>query len=408
MSRRVAITGIGIVSPIGHDLRAAVDALTHDRHGISHQSQWDVHDEMLTRLAAPVTGLDLNRWPRKASRSMGRVARLATVATESALADAGLSEEQVRDPRTGLAYGSTHGSTLEWEKFALTLESPNALLGLGSNAYLKFSAHTCAANLAVFLGIRGRVITTCAACVSASQAIGYGYEAIRYGMQDRMICGGAEELHYISTGVFDVLQATSTKHNDDPDSTPRPFDADRDGLVVGEGAGTLVLEAWDTATKRGAHIHGEVVGFGTSCDGTHITAPSPQGMESAIRLALQDAQLSADALDYVNAHATATAVGDRGESLATLRAIGEDVPISSTKAFTGHTLGACGAIEAAFCLAMMAEGFLAPSRNLAKPDPQCAPLAYVMGDPRPSKPTCVMTNNFAFGGINTSLILRRP
>ena len=406
--RRVAVTGMGIVSPIGHDLSSAVDALTHDRHGIVYQSEWETHDEMLTRLAAPVKELDLNRWPRKKSRSMGRVARLATVATEAALADAGLDEDTVKDPRTGLAYGSTHGSTLEWEKFALTLESPNALLGLGSNAYLKFSAHTCAANLAVFLGIRGRVITTCAACVSASQAIGYGYEAIRYGMQDRMICGGAEELHYISTGVFDVLQATSTKHNDDPDSTPRPFDADRDGLVVGEGAGTLVLEEWESAKKRGAHIHGEVIGFGTSCDGTHITAPSPEGMESAIRLALQDAKISADALDYVNAHATATAVGDRGESIATLRAIGDGVPISSTKAFTGHTLGACGAIEAAFCLAMMNEGFIAPSRNLEKPDPECAALAYVMGDAREARPERVMTNNFAFGGINTSLVLKRP
>lgn len=405
--RRVAVTGIGIVSPIGHDLPSAVDALTHDRHGIVHQPEWEAHEELLTRLAAPVT-LDLNRWSRKKSRSMGRVARLATVATEAAIADSGLSEDDVRDPQTGLAYGSTHGSTLEWEKFALTLERPNALLGLGSNAYLKFSAHTCAANLAVFLGIRGRVITTCAACVSASQAIGYGYEAIRYGMQDRMICGGAEELHYISTGVFDVLQATSTKHNDDPDATPRPFDAKRDGLVVGEGAGTLVLEDWDTATKRGAQIHGEVIGFGTSCDGTHITAPSPEGMESAIQLALQDAQINADQLDYVNAHATATAVGDRGESIATHRALGDQVPISSTKAFTGHTLGACGAIEAAFVLAMMAEGFIAPSRNLNTPDPECAPLAFVMGDARQAQPTRVMTNNFAFGGINTSLVLKRP
>ncbi len=405
--RRVAVTGIGIVSPIGHDLPSAVDALTHDRHGIVHQPEWEAHEELLTRLAAPVT-LDLNRWSRKKSRSMGRVARLATVATEAAIADSGLSEDDVRDPRTGLAYGSTHGSTLEWEKFALTLERPNALLGLGSNAYLKFSAHTCAANLAVFLGIRGRVITTCAACVSASQAIGYGYEAIRYGMQDRMICGGAEELHYISTGVFDVLQATSTKHNDDPDGTPRPFDAKRDGLVVGEGAGTLVLEDWETAKKRGAHIHGEVIGFGTSCDGTHITAPSPEGMESAIQLALQDAQINADQLDYVNAHATATAVGDRGESIATHRALGDQVPISSTKAFTGHTLGACGAIEAAFVLAMMAEGFIAPSRNLNTPDPECAPLAFVMGDARQAQPTRVMTNNFAFGGINTSLVLKRP
>lgn len=404
--RRVAITGIGVATPIGDDLATASEALREGRHGIARCDAWAAHPEMLTRLGAPVR-TDVTRWSRKVTRTMGRVALLALHATEQALAQAGLREDELISGRTGLAYGSTHGSTAAWEKFALTLETPNALLGLGSNAYLKFSTHTCAANLAVHLGIRGRVYTTCAACVSASQAIGSGYEAIRYGLQDVMICGGAEEMHYITAGVFDVLQATSTRFNDRPDLSPRPFDRDRDGLVVGEGAGTLVLEDWERAKARGATILAELVGYGTSCDGTHITAPSPEGMESAMRLALDDAKLDPSAVDYVNAHGTGTTVGDVEEARATWKVFGERALVSSTKAFTGHTLGACGAIEAAFCVAMMNEGFLAPSRNLALVDPEIPPLAFVNGGARDARPEVVVSNNFAFGGINTSLVMRR-
>jgi len=404
--RRVAITGIGVASPIGDDLATASEALREGRHGIARCDAWAAHPEMLTRLGAPVH-TDVSRWSRKVTRTMGRVALLALHATEQALAQAGLDDDELTNGRTGLAYGSTHGSTAAWEKFALTLETPNALLGLGSNAYLKFSTHTCAANLAVHLGIRGRVYTTCAACVSASQAIGSGYEAIRYGLQDVMICGGAEEMHYITAGVFDVLQATSTRFNDRPDLSPRPFDRERDGLVVGEGAGTLVLEDWERAKNRGATILAELVGYGTSCDGTHITAPSPEGMESAMRLALDDAKLDPSAVDYVNAHGTGTTVGDVEEARATWKVFGERALVSSTKAFTGHTLGACGAIEAAFCVAMMNDGFVAPSRNLALVDPEIPPLAFVIGGARDARPEVVVSNNFAFGGINTSLVMRR-
>ncbi|MBX3251008.1 MAG: beta-ketoacyl-ACP synthase [Myxococcales bacterium] len=406
MRRRVAITGVGLTSPIGHDLDAVSSALREGRHGIRPFPEWEAHPEMLTRLGAPCD-LALDRWSRKVTRTMGRVALLALHATERAVEAAALDEATMKSGRTGLAYGSTHGATAAWERFALTLERPNALLGLGSNAYLKFATHTCAANLAVHYGIRGRVSSTCAACVSASQAIGAGYEAIRHGLQDVMICGGAEELHYINVGVFDVLQATSTKYNDRPDESPRPFDRARDGLVVGEGAGTLVLEAWEHAEARGAPIFAELIGYGTSCDGTHITAPSPDGMESAMRLALDDARVAPSEVDYVNAHGTATTVGDVEEAKATWRVFGESVPVSSTKGFTGHTLGACGAIEAAFCLAMMRDDFLAPSRNLSLVDPEVAPLDFIVGSARRAHPEVAVSNNFAFGGINTSLVFRR-
>ena len=406
-TRRVAVTGVGLETPIGESLQAVSKALQEDKHGIVHMDEWAEVGEMITRLGAPTRKLDRKRWPRKKVRSMGRVALLATAATESAIEDSGLSESVVQDPRTGLAYGSTHGSSRAWEGFARKLAEPDALLGLGSNTYLKFMSHTCAVNLAIFLGIHGRVQSTCAACVSASQAIGAGFEAIRFGMQDVMICGGAEELHWVSTGVFDVLQATSTRFNTAPERSPRPFDRDRDGLVVGEGAASLVLEEWEHARARGAHIYGEILGFGTSCDGTHITSPSPAGMEAAMRLALDDAGVVASDIDYINAHATATDVGDISESTATWKVFGDKTPIGSTKGFTGHTLGACGAMETAFCLAMMQDGFIAPSRNLERVDPKCAPLGYVIGDARAVRPEIAINNNFAFGGINTSLVVKR-
>jgi len=339
---------------------------------------------------------------------MGRVALLATYATERAIADAGLGADVVQNGEVGLAYGSTHGSSSAQEEFCRTLFARNGVGGIPSSTYLKFMSNTCAVNVANFFGIRGRVISTCSACTSASHAIGYGYEAIRTGQVDVMLCGGAEEMHFTHAAVFDILYATTTHFNDRPEASPRPFDADRDGLVVAEGAGTLVLESETSARRRGAHLHGEVIGFGTSCDGTHVTMPSADGMASAMKQALADARLAPSDVDYVNAHATATDVGDVAESQATLQVFGDRVPISSTKGHTGHTLGACGAIESAFCLTMMNEGFLVPTRNLDNPDPRCAKLNYLRGEVR-SAPNLriVMNNNFAFGGINTSLVFRR-
>jgi 3-oxoacyl-[acyl-carrier-protein] synthase II len=222
-----------------------------------------------------------------------------------------------------------------------------------------------------------------------------------------MVCGGAEELHFVHAGVFDVLFAASSKHNDDPSLTPRPFDRDRDGLAVAEGAGTVVLESLEHAQARGAKIHAELLGYGTSCDGTHLTNPSPDGMARAMTMAMRIAKVSPSELDYINAHATATKAGDIAESIATLNAIGDKVPISSTKGQTGHTLGACGAIESIFCLSMMQGGYLATNRNLDNVDPECRDLNYLVGAPAPATVDTVMNNNFAFGGINTSLILRK-
>jgi 3-oxoacyl-[acyl-carrier-protein] synthase II len=278
---------------------------------------------------------------------------------------------------------------------------------LGSLDYVKFMSHTCAANLGIDLGVTGRVISTCSACVSGSQAVGAGFEAIRAGAANVMICGGAEELHFTSAAIFDLLYAASTKYNDDPDRSPRPFDKDRDGLVVGEGACTLVLEDYDHAIARGARPVAEILSYATNCDGTHITSPSSAGMAAVMKRALRDAGLGPDRVGYVNAHGTGTEVGDIAESQATMEVFGDGVPVSSTKSFTGHTLGACGALESAFCIAMMNGGWMAHNRTLVTRDDRCAPLDLIRDAPRAKTLDVVMNNNFAFGGINTSLILGR-
>ncbi len=405
-AHRVVITGVGLASPIGNSLAAASASLREGRHGITAQEKWNAIGNLATRLAAPASPIDFTGYPRKKIRTMGRVALLSAYASDQAVADAGLSHDELGSGTVGLAYGSTHGSSSELEEFTRSLFRENSLKGLPSTSYLKFMSHTCAANLAMYYGITGRIITTCAACVSSSQAIGYGYEAIKFGIQEAMICGGAEELHFTHAGVFDIMYATSSKFNDRPDLSPRPFDTRRDGLVIGEGAGTVVLERLERARARGAKIYAEVIGYGTNCDGRHMTNPSAEGMAGAMKLCLKDAGTAIDTIDYVNAHGTGTELGDIAETTATHQLLGGKVPFSSTKGATGHTLGACGSIEVALCLAMMRDGFLPPTRNLDEVDPRCAPLDYVRGACREARPRTIMTNNFAFGGINTSLLLR--
>jgi 3-oxoacyl-[acyl-carrier-protein] synthase II len=401
----VVVTGVGLASPIGNSIDEVSRSLREDRSGIRVIPSFGEVEGLRTRLGAPVE-LDLSVLPKKRTRTMGRVALLATWATQQAIEDAGLERDLFASGAVGLAYGSTGGTSAAVEDFVRKLYIQKQLGAIQSATYLKFMSHTCAANLAQYFGIRGRIITTCSACVSGSQAIGYAYESIRHGLQEVMVAGGSEEMDVVHAAIFDLMFATSVRYNDEPSRSPRPFDADRDGLVVGEAAGTLVLESYERARARGARVYGEIVGFGTNCDGLHMTAPSEDGMTAVIERSLADAQLDRERIDYVNAHATATDIGDACESRALFRAFGGSTPVSSTKGFTAHTLGGCGAIESIFCLAMMRDGFLAPTRNLDKPHPDVAPLNYVMGPARDARPKIVMNNNSAFAGINTSLIFK--
>jgi 3-oxoacyl-[acyl-carrier-protein] synthase II len=406
--RRVAVTGMAGISPLGGDWPAVEQRLRSRRNAVRHMPEWDVYQGLLTRLAAPAAPFELPpaRYTRKATRTMGRVSLLASRASELALADAGLLDDPLlRSGQVGVAYGSSTGSTQALRDFAGMLEY-RTTAGINATTYIRMMSHTTAVNIAVFFGLTGRVITTSSACTSGSQGIGYAYEAIRHGHATAMVAGGGEELCPTEAAVFDTLFATSTK-NDTPQLTPRPFDAGRDGLVLGEGAGTLVLEDLAHAEARGARIYAELVGFGTNCDGTHVTQPSAETMAEAMRLALAGAGLAPDAIGYVNAHGTATQQGDVAESIATAKIFGERMPISSLKSYMGHTLGACGALEAWMTVQMMRSGWFAPTVNLERVDPDCAPLDYLTGDGRAIDLEYVMSNNFAFGGINTSLIFRR-
>lgn len=403
--KRVVITGMGGVTALGHDWPTIAARLREGRNAVRRMPEWDYFDALNGRLGCPVDDFAMPAWPRQKTRSMGRVAQLAVAASEHALRDAGLHDDaDIRDGRMGVAYGSSGGSVEPVRVVGRMLET-GSMQGVTATSYIQTMAHTTAVNIGVFFGLKGRIIPTSSACTSGSQAIGYGYEAIQQGKQTLMLCGGAEELSGPGAAVFDTLFATSTR-NDEPQLTPRPFDKHRDGLVVGEGATTLVLEEYEHAKARGARIHAEVVGFGCNSDGAHITQPTAETMAVAMRLALDDAKLSPDAIGYVSAHGTATDRGDVAESHATLAVLGPRVPISSMKSYVGHTLGACGALEAWWAIEMMRAGRFAPTLNLDELDPACAGLDYITGGERAIATDCVMNNNFAFGGINTSLIFR--
>jgi 3-oxoacyl-[acyl-carrier-protein] synthase II len=404
---RVVVTGIAGFSPIGNDWPTISHHLKEMKTGIKRIDEWDKYEELNTRLGAPVIDFEMPpHYKRKDLRSMGRVAQLAVRSTELALEQAGLLNDPVLSSGdTGVAYGSSAGDTGAVADFGNMLLN-HSCDGLNANSYIKMMAHTSPVNIGIYFGLKGRVLTTSSACTSGSQAIGYAYEAIKSGQQTVMVAGGCEALCATEAAVFDTLYATSIK-NDTPHLSPRPFDKDRDGLVIGEGGCTLILESLEHAQARGARIHAELVGFGTNSDGSHVTQPSADTMEKAIRLALSGAKLEPEKIGYISAHGTATERGDIAETTATESVFGAATPISSLKSFTGHTLGACGALESWVAIEMMNEGWFHATANLADVEPSCGQLDYIMNEPRHIQTDYVMSNNFAFGGINTSLIFKR-
>ena len=407
MKRRVVVTGMAGISPLGNDWAAIRERLGIYRNAVTRMSEWADYDGLNTQLGAPAAAFSLSdRYNRKTMRSMGRVALMACRASELALEDAGLLDHPLLGSgQLGISYGSSAGTPSAIGDFGRMMEE-RTTKGINATTYIKMMSHTAPVNMGVFLGVTGRIITTSSACTSGSQGIGYAYEAIQSGRQIAMIAGGAEELCATEAAVFDTLFATSVR-NDAPQTTPSPFNADRDGLVIGEGAGALILEEREHARARGARIYAEIVGFGTNSDGCHVTQPNPQTMQTAMTLALDDAGLPPAAIAYVNAHGTGTQHGDIAESHATSQVFGGRMPISSLKSYMGHTLGACGALEAWISIEMMRHDWFAPTLNLRQIDPQCAQLDYIVDAGRTMQCEYIMSNNFAFGGINTSLIFRR-
>ncbi|EGR2230735.1 beta-ketoacyl-ACP synthase [Vibrio parahaemolyticus] len=406
MNRRVVVTGMSGVTAFGNDWQSVEPKLRDCQNATQYMPSYEQYDGLNTKLAAPILDFELPKhYKRKQVRGMGRVSKLATVATENALSQAGLvGNDVLTNGQTGIAYGSSTGSTDAIGAFGVMLNEKTTK-AITATTYVQMMPHTTAVNVGLFFGLKGRVIPTSSACTSGSQAIGYAYEAIKHGYQTVMVAGGAEELCPTESAVFDTLFATSLK-NEDPKSTPRPYDSDRDGLVIGEGAGTLVLEEYEHAVARGAKIYAEIIGFASNCDAAHVTQPQMETMQICMEMALQNAGIPAEKIDYVSAHGTATDRGDIAESNATANALGK-VPISSLKSYFGHTLGACGAIEAWLGLEMMHTGWFNPTLNLENLDEQCGDLDYIAGQGRELDVKYLMSNNFAFGGINTSIIFKK-
>jgi len=403
--QRVVITGAGNVSPLGDSWQDVRENLLLKRNAIRYMSEWDEYPELKTRLGAPIEDFDVPKHYRaKQKRGMGRAARMAVVASERALEQAGLlGHPIIQSGETGISYGSAVGSGdagMEFFKFL----SEKSMEDLNTTTYIRMMSHTAAVNIGVFFGAQGRMYTTTSACTAGSQGVGFAYEAIRAGQQTVMIAGGAEELNVAQAAVFDTIMAASLK-NDAPETSPSPFDINRDGLVLGEGATTLILESYDHAKARGAEILAEVIGFGTNTDGGQFVRPKQATMQRVMELAMEDSGISSDDVGYVSAHATATDQGDVFESHATYDVVGKK-PINALKSYTGHGLGACASFELWAGINMMDEGWFAPTLNLTEVDERCADLDYIKDEPREIKTDVFMTNNFAFGGINTSLIIR--
>jgi 3-oxoacyl-[acyl-carrier-protein] synthase II len=401
MKRRVVITGMGALTPLGLDVPALWEGLANNRSGVRAVPEWEKVPGLHVRVGAFVPEFNEKLIPRQARRTMGRVAQLAALACQQAAQDAKLTTEDFVSDRFGLIYGSTLGSPSVAQDFFVNYHH-QGMEQINGTDFLKVMSHTTAVNIALFLGITGRVESLAAACATSTQSIGSAFEAVQNGLVDTMLAGGSEELHPTTAGTFDILYATS--RSADPNSASRPFDQHRDGLVLGEGAGAIVLEEYEHAKKRGAKIHGEIIGYATTCSAQHMTQPHAGSMETCMRQALANAGLQPGAVAAVNAHATGTLQGDVAEAQATRALLGTRVPVTAFKGHMGHTLAASGAIETIAILGMFAQGTLWPILNLSQPLAEGADLDYITLS-RAWAPGPVLKNSFAFGGINASLVI---
>jgi 3-oxoacyl-[acyl-carrier-protein] synthase II len=404
-TRRVVITGMGAISPFGRGVDILIESLFAMKSGVTKIPGLADFGGLRTHVAAVVPDMDPKEIPRKYRRSMSKMSIYATLACQEAVSQGNVTEEQLSAGRLGISMGSTIGSPIATQEFFEDFLTYRSLERMRATTFFQIMNHSCAANVAQALGITGRILAPSSACSTGCQAIGYGFEMIASGKQDMMLCGGADEFHPLSPATFDVMSAASVRYNDAPHLTPRPFDRDRDGVVCSEGSGVLLLEELDSARKRGARIFAEITGFATSSDTSNIADPNTESIEACIRLALEDAGVKADGIDYVNAHATGTIQGDIAESAAIGRVFGNDVPVSSLKGHLGHTMAACGGLEAIASIAMIDKGSLVPTLNLENVDPLCGDIRHVRQIETASLQT-VLKNNFALGGVNTCIVIR--
>ncbi|QNI72255.1 beta-ketoacyl-(acyl-carrier-protein) synthase II (KASII) [Synechococcus sp. NOUM97013] len=408
--QRVVVTGLGAVTPIGNSVAEYWSGLTSGRNGVASITLFDA-EKHACRFAAEVKDFDPTGFlePKEAKR-WDRFCKFGVVAAKQALADAGLAITEANADRIGVSIGSGVGGLLTMETQAHVLE------GKGPGRVSPFTVPMMIPNMAtglaaIALGAKGPSSAVATACAAGSNAIGDAFRLLQMGKADAMVCGGAESaITPLGVAGFASAKALSFR-NDDPATASRPFDKERDGFVIGEGAGVLVLETLEHAEARGATILAEMVGYGTTCDAHHITSPTPGGVggAAAMRLALEDGGLSADSIDYVNAHGTSTPANDSNETAAIKSALGSrahQIPVSSTKSMTGHLLGGSGGIEAVACVLALQHHVVPPTINHANPDPECD-LDVVPNTARELKLGTVLSNSFGFGGHNVCLAFRR-
>ncbi|MSR78198.1 MAG: beta-ketoacyl-[acyl-carrier-protein] synthase II [Candidatus Omnitrophica bacterium] len=407
-NRRVVITGLSAITAAGAGKDDFWSALSQGRSGISRITAFDP-SAFTTRFAGEIKNFDPSPWiERKKLKRMDRTSQLAVACAKMAVQDAGLTPEQFKGARTGVIIGTAmagHGYILD-QHTTLMEKGP---MRINPFTALASFPDACAGNISIELGVTGPSFSIATACSSASDACGYAFEAIRSGTVDFLIMGGAEASIYPGIlAAFCVARALSTR-NDEPQKACRPFSRDRDGFVLGEGAGILILEEYEHARNRNAHIYAEILGHGMTCDAYHMTAPDPEGKEAsrAMRMALSNAGIQPEQVDYINAHGTSTALNDKTETMIIKKVFGElapRIPISATKSMIGHLIGAAGSVELIATLLAMEHQIIPPTINYSVPDPECD-LDYVPNQARPAKIQIAMKNSFGFGGKNSILIV---
>ena len=410
MSRRVAVTGMGCLSPVGNNVKDTWEAILAGKSGAGMITHFDASKHK-TRFAAEVKGFDpVALFGPREARKMDRFTQFASAVAMEALEQSGLKIDESNRDRVGVVIGTGIGG------IGTLLEQVEVLRERGPERVSPFLvpmmiSDSAPGMLAIRFGVRGPNMALATACASGNNAIGEALEMIRRGAADVMIAGASEAaLVPVAMAGMNVMTALSTR-NDDPQTASRPFDKDRDGFLMGEGAGMLIMESLEHAQARGANILGEISGYGTTDDAHHISAPAENGAGAAIamKLALHNANLEATDIEYINAHGTSTPLNDKSETAAIKTVFGEqayNIPVSSTKSMTGHLLGASGAMEAVFCILAMRDEILPPTINYQTPDPECD-LDYVPNQPRQASPKHVMSNSFGFGGHNATLIFSR-
>ncbi len=413
MQRRVAITGIGLVTPIGNDLETTWSALLAGKNGAGPTTQFDVTN-FATKFACEVKNWDGSKWfDKRELKHVDRFLQFGVAAALMAVEDAGLGTKvpEGQEHRWGSYIGAGLGGvkTIEATYTAQAEKGPRH--GFSPYFVTDIIINELPGMTSIRTGATGPNISHVSACATGAHSIGEAFRAIRHGYADGMICGGAEAtISILGVGGFNSMRAMSTR-NDDPQHASRPFDKDRDGFVIGEGAGILVLEELELAKARGARIYAELVGYGANSDAHHVAAPAPEhkGAQACFRVALDDAKLPPEAISYINAHGTSTDLNDRNETIAVKKVFGDHarkLAMSSTKSMTGHTLGAAGGIEAGISALVIARGVVPPTTNYETPDPDCD-LDYVPNQAREVRCDAVMSNSFGFGGTNAALVLSR-